>query len=111
MTKKELRRFSRGDLLEMLLELSKENEQLREQAERLQTQLDDRRIGIANAGSLAEAALRLNGVFQAAQDASEQYIHNVQLYCQQMEEETRIRCAQMAAEAKSQVNGYEEEND
>ncbi len=77
MTSKDLKRLSRRDLLEMLLELSKENEQLRQEVKELQKQLDDRCIAIENCGSLAEAALQLNGVFQAAQAACDQYIENI----------------------------------
>lgn len=82
MTNKELRRLSRRDLLEMLLDVSKENEKLREEVEQLQAKLNDRTIVIENCGSLAEAALQLNGVFQAAQAACEQYIQNFTARCQ-----------------------------
>lgn len=36
-----------------------------------------RRIELAEAGSIAEAALRLNGIFEAAQEAADQYLMNV----------------------------------
>ena len=41
MTNKELRRLSRRDLLEMLLDVSKENEKLREEVEQLQALIDN----------------------------------------------------------------------
>ena len=66
MTELELKHLRRADLVEILLDLSKENEILRAQLERARTQLADRTIAVENAGSLAEAALRLNGVFEAA---------------------------------------------
>ncbi|MEZ3434851.1 MAG: hypothetical protein K1W34_09590 [Lachnospiraceae bacterium] len=37
-----------------------------------------RAIELSEAGNIAEAALRLNGVFEAAQKAAEQYLMNVQ---------------------------------
>lgn len=77
MTERELRKLSRADLLELLLEETKENEKLRIQLEQAQEQLADRRILIENAGSIAEAALQLNGVFQAAEEAAAQYLENV----------------------------------
>lgn len=77
MTERELRKLSRADLLEMLLKESKENEQLRAQLEQAQEQLASRKIEIKNAGSIAEAALCLNDVFQAAERAAEQYLENV----------------------------------
>lgn len=77
MTDKELRRLSRGELLELLLEKTKEVEQLREELKQARTQLASREITIQNAGSIAEAALQLNGVFQAAEEAAAQYLENV----------------------------------
>lgn len=77
MTEKELRRLSRMDLLEMLLEQSKEVERLRAELETVKKQLEDRRIMEQEAGSIAEAALRLNKVFEAAQQAADQYLENI----------------------------------
>ena len=77
MTDKELRRLSRAELLEMLLAQTEENERLRKRLVEVERSLDDRRIEAARAGSLAEASLRLNGVFQAADQAANQYLENV----------------------------------
>lgn len=77
MTDKELKRLSRGELLEMLIQQSKELERLRKQLDAAQTALQNREIAITNAGSIAEAALQLNGVFTAAQDACQQYMENI----------------------------------
>lgn len=82
MTPKELRRLRRSDLMEMLLELSQENRELRRELEDAKRQLQDRTIRIREAGSLAEAALQLNGVFEAAQAACQQYEENLRLRCQ-----------------------------
>ena len=40
-------------------------------------QLENRRIQIENSGSIAEAALKLNGIFEAAQAAANQYLENL----------------------------------
>ena len=66
MTERELRKLSRADLLELLLAQRKENEQLRCLLDQTQAQLADRTITISNAGSIAEASLHLNGIFDAA---------------------------------------------
>jgi hypothetical protein len=42
-------------------------------------QLNKREIAIESAGSIAEAALKLNGVFEAAQKAADQYLENVRM--------------------------------
>lgn len=69
--------MSRAELLELLLEESRENERLRAQLQEMNEKLADRAIRIERAGSIAEAALQLNGVFQAAEEAAAQYLENV----------------------------------
>ena len=92
MTPKELRRLRCSDLMEMLLQLSKENLQLRQDLEDAHRQLEEKQIKIEEAGSLAEAALRLNGIFEAAQAACDQYAENVRIRCRELEEQTRQAC-------------------
>lgn len=78
MTDRELRKLSRAELLEMLLEQSKEVEGLKAQLKEVREQLEDKRIAIDNAGSIAQAALQLNGIFEAAQKAADQYLENIE---------------------------------
>lgn len=73
-----LRKLRRADLLEMLIEQGKEVEALRTQVEELQKKLDEKTIRLEQAGNIAEAALKLNGVFEAAQAAAQQYLESVQ---------------------------------
>lgn len=77
MTNSDLRHMNRKELLEMLIAQIEENEKLKAQVEEMQSQLSSRQIAIAEAGSIAEAAVRLSGVFEAAQDAAARYLENV----------------------------------
>ena len=77
MTEKEVRKLSRLQLLEILVEQANEIEQLKAELKETKEQLADRKIVIEQSGSLAEAALRLNGVFEAAQRAADQYLENI----------------------------------
>ncbi|MBO4501514.1 MAG: DNA repair protein, partial [Clostridia bacterium] len=74
---KQLKRLSRRELLELMLEQSKRIDALKEENERLREELDSKKIMIENSGSLAEAALRLSGVFEAAQKAADLYLENI----------------------------------
>lgn len=74
---KKFRRLKRVDLLELLISQTRENDQLREELAELRAQLDEREIALEEAGSIAEAALKVNEVFQAAQAAADQYIQSV----------------------------------
>ena len=77
MTDKDLRRLSRAELLEMLLAQMEENEKLKQRLKAAQNALEDRRIAIDKAGTMAEAALMLNKVFEAADQAARQYLENI----------------------------------
>lgn len=124
MTEKELKRLSRADLLEMLIDQSQELQDVKKRLESAEAALASRIIEINTAGSIAEASLQLNGVFEAAQAACAQYTESVQhlserteLICRQMEkdsrrqadsllEETRRKCEQMEAEAMAKCAEY-----
>lgn len=112
MTEKELKNLSRADLLEMLLSLSKENEQLKEHLEEAQKKVENKKITVKQLGNIAEASLQLNGVFTAAQAACDQYIENVKMMvaqhkkqCARQEKETTQECERMLAEANEQYDG------
>lgn len=77
MTEKELHKLKRAELLEMMLAQSREIDSLRARIEELEEKLADREIRIQESGSIAEAALKLNGIFEAAQAAADQYLENV----------------------------------
>ena len=67
MNRKELKRLSRGDLPEMMPGLSRENGRLEKELQQAKHQPESRMLNVEKSGSPAEAALSLNGVFQAAQ--------------------------------------------
>ena len=96
MTDREMKKLSRTQLLEMLLVQSREVSQLREELSRMQTQLDSRKIQVSESGNLAEASLKLSGIFEAAQTAADQYLQNVVA----LSEATRERCLEMEAQTQ-----------
>ena len=77
MTDKELRRLSRRELLQMLLEQTSEVERLQAELDKTCAELNDRAIMLESCGNIAEASLKINRVFEAAQQAAEQYLANV----------------------------------
>ena len=77
MTEKELLRLKRSELLEIMLAQSKEIDSLREQLAETKARLEDRRIKEKEAGSIAEASLKLTQVFEEAQKAADLYVENV----------------------------------
>ena len=112
MTNKELKKLTRAELLEMLIAQSKEVASLKEQLNRAEEQLKDRQILIDNAGSIAEASLQLNGVFEAAQNAAAQYLENMQRQadiCAEMERQSRERAQKLLSDAKIKCSDMESE--
>lgn len=97
MNDKELQRLKRGELLEILLDQSRENENLKMQIEgqkreieELKGKLSDRKIQLDKAGTIAEASFQLNGVFDAAEKAAQQYLDNLKLLYER-EENTFVK--------------------
>lgn len=118
MTDKELKRLSRGELLEMLIAQASENEKLKQELEDAQAALQDRSIAIDNAGSIAEASLQLSGVFEAAQNAADQYLANIQrmndqqdLIAQKLQGDARKKAAAIVADADEYSRKIHEEAD
>ena len=67
----------RTELVEIILTLKQSEDQLRAENAALSAQLQERQIHIENAGSIAQAALELNKVFEAAQAAADEYVASV----------------------------------
>ncbi len=59
--------------------LDAKDARIHELREQMEEWLASRRIELAEAGSIAEAALRLNGIFEVAQQAAEQYLYNIRV--------------------------------
>ena len=57
--------------------LNQKDEKITELKEQIEEMKRSRTIELNEAGSIAEAAIRINGVFEAAQKAAEQYLMNV----------------------------------
>jgi hypothetical protein len=77
MTDKELHKLKRAELLEIMLAQSSEIEKLRGELEAAEEKLKSRELEIAESGSIAEAALRLNHIFEDAQAAADLYLENI----------------------------------
>ena len=116
MTDRQLRKLKRADLLKLLLEEKKVNESLREQIQQMGAQLESRQLQIDQSGSLAEAALRLSGIFETAESACQYYTENIRSLsgrqeeiCRRMEQETREKCDRMLEHARQMSRTYWDE--
>ena len=77
MNKSDLKRLSRAELLELLLDQTKLIDQLRTELAQAQAKLEEREIQIHEAGSIADAAAKINELFAVAQATADQYLESV----------------------------------
>ena len=102
------------DLDALRKEHKEETAHLREELERAKKSLEKREIALNEAGSIAVAALQLNGVFEAAQAASQQYIENIRslsdrqaAICAQRDVENRVEVERKLKEAEEKCAAME----
>ncbi len=69
MAKSRLSKCSRLELLSLLEAQMKENEALKQRVSQLEQELAQKNLVFEQSGSLAEAALKLSGIFEAADRA------------------------------------------
>lgn len=96
MADKTLRKLKRTELLELLIEQGKENERLQKRVAELEKKLEEKEIILDQAGTIAEASFRLNGVLEAAEAAAQQYLDNLKRLAERQE---RL-CVQKEREAQ-----------
>ena len=99
MINKELRKLSRRELMDIIYQMKKNEQKLQEEIGSLQEALQDKRIRLAEAGSISEAAASITNVFSAAQKTADLYLHEISC----MKEETEKECTKMVEEANRTV--------
>ena len=138
MTESELKKLNRAELLAMLISITQRCDKLEAELQDAYERLDGRDIEISRAGTLAEAALKINKIFEAADQAAAQYLANLhRMYpgdgsvdtsvlmdvtqdreeaeretrekCKAIEVETRKRCEQMVENARKESQAYWDE--
>ncbi len=77
MNEKQLRRLKKVELLEIMLAQGRRIDELEGQLALANQQLEDKRLKIEKAGSLAEASLQLTAIFEEAQRACDIYLTNL----------------------------------
>ena len=109
MVNKELKKLNRGELLEMLIIQTRKAEALEKKLAEANEGLMSRELQIKEAGNLAEAVMRLNGIFEAAQNASSQYMENIDLLKARCREECDGIRQEAEAEAEKIIKAARQE--
>lgn len=127
MTEQELKKLSRSDLLQLLLDQDKAMDLLRERIASMERAQREKAYNVKRFGSIAESSLQLSGVFEAAQRAADQYLEEAEAayhsalhqkaeaekllfdtreLCQRLEAQTRQTCAEMTAQAEAAAKAH-----
>ncbi len=116
MKKTELQKMSRLELIEIIYALQQEEKLLEEEKKKLEDTIANWTIQIEEAGSIAEAAIKINGVFEAAQTAANQYLDHLRKENSQAEtqishlvENTKQEQALLLSQAQEQADSIVQE--
>ena len=118
MTDREVKRLSKIQVLTLLRqqeeEIAKQKEELEELKvinQELNEELSSRSMQFEKSGSLAEAAISVSGVINAAQEAANLYLENVKkaeanasVYAQTIRENAERDCVEMYTKARLTLN-------
>lgn len=96
---KELKRLSRRELVDIIYQLKKNEQEMQEQIDSLKSELEDKRLRISAAGSIADAALSVTNIFSAAQMTADVYLYEIAC----MKEDTEKECAKKLEEADKKI--------
>ncbi|MFI3211019.1 MAG: hypothetical protein R3Y64_08250 [Peptostreptococcaceae bacterium] len=76
--RKKLKRLKKEELLELMLEIAKENEILREKLLDIQKELNMQTLTILEQGSITEVSIKVKGVLDIVENSTLRYIENEQ---------------------------------
>lgn len=103
MEEKRIRKLNKKELLEILLSQARRIEELELELENCNKKLASKKLMIDEVGSIAEACLSLNGIFEAAQASVDQYMSNIYDRCKKMENDTEKECQKLKEETLAYV--------
>ena len=99
MINKELKRLSRRELVDIIYQLKKNEQEMQEEIESLKSELQEKRIRISTAGSIADAAMSVTNIFSAAQMTADLYLREISF----MKEDTEKECAKKIEDTEKKI--------
>lgn len=115
MMKRDLQKLKRNELAELLQKETMRADEAERKLAEMERKLESKSIAMEEAGSIAEAAIGINGVFAAAEAAAAQYLNNIKeldsrqwKVCAEIEEEAREQARQMLEETEKKCRAREE---
>ena len=96
MNNKDLKKLSRRELVDIIYLLKKSEQEKQDQIISLEEALQEKRIRISAAGSIAEAAVNITNVFSVAQTTADLYLHEISC----MKEDALAECQKIIGDAQ-----------
>ena len=91
MNPKELKHLNRRELIEIIYQMKKNEQEQQEKIAALEEELQDKRIRISTAGSIADAAVGITQILTTAQNTADLYLQEITSMKEDIEKErTRI---------------------
>ena len=107
MINKELRKLNRRELIEIIYQMKKNEQKMQEEIDALQAELQDKRLRLSDAGSIAEAAVSVTNIFSAAQAAADLYLQEIAC----MKEDTKKECAKILEQTRNALSNVSLDDD
>ncbi len=95
----EIKKLSRKELIDIIYQMKQNEQQMQEQIASLQKELQDKRIRISMAGSIAEASMSITNVFSTAQRTADLYLREIAC----MKEDAEEECAKIIEQANKKA--------
>ena len=99
MTDKEFRKLKRSDLISIIYEYQKKQDELNAEIAELKKQLESKQLRIGKAGSIAEAVVGLNELFETAQKTADDYLEQLK----GLEDDAKEKAAAIIREAEEKA--------
>lgn len=99
MISREMRKLSRRELVDLIYQMKLNEEKLQAEIQRLREAVDEKRIRVSVAGSVAEAAMDITQIFATAQTTADLYLQEIA--CRKAEAEAE--CAKLLEEARKEA--------
>ena len=105
LTEKELKKLNRYQLLEMLIIQTERADELQQQLDVMQKLACEKDFRMSNLGSIADAAIQVSSVFEAAQTAADIYLDAARKQAADIIQEARREADEIIARAESKAAG------
>ena len=98
-----LKKMSKAELVDVIYTMAQKNKILHAENDRIQKELADRTVRMENAGSIADASVRINEILSVAQNTADDYVKSVRASVEDPELREKIILETISEEEKERL--------